>query len=49
MKHWTIWDHMAYPGPDYWDFKCLDCNEAVKEHAPWPLVLLRKMYDRIMK
>jgi len=28
-------DHKPIPGPMYWDFKCLQCDGLVKDHAPW--------------
>lgn len=43
---YKIWDHAAYPGPDYWDFKCLVCSEEVKLHAPWPLIVLKRLFSR---
>jgi hypothetical protein len=43
---WSIWDHSVFPGPDYWDFKCLECGELVKDHAPWPLVVLKKIFGK---
>lgn len=27
--------HRPIPGPAYWDFKCLRCDGAVSDHAPW--------------
>lgn len=28
-----IWDHRAVPGPDYWDFRCLECGQPCHHHA----------------
>jgi hypothetical protein len=27
--------HKPRPGPLYWDWRCLECGEPVKDHEPW--------------
>jgi len=29
----VIRDHLPYPGPDYWRWRCLTCGEPVDDHA----------------
>lgn len=35
VERWPIDDHAARPGPMYWDWKCLTCDELVRLHAPF--------------
>jgi len=36
-------NHTPRPGPQYWDFKCLECDEPVSAHAPLWLRIARKI------
>lgn len=27
--------HRPWPGPGYWDFRCLICSERVVDHSLW--------------
>lgn len=38
-----IWDHLAKPGPDYWDYRCLVCGEPVRDHAGVWRMLWKKL------
>ncbi len=39
-------DHVARPGPMYWDYRCLICGETVDGHTPWWRLLLRRIFRR---
>lgn len=41
-----ITDHLAWPGPGYWDFRCLVCGQPVDKHIGLIRYLLRRLSRR---
>lgn len=37
--------HMAVPGPDYWEWKCLICGNAVDEHLTLKQYLSARLHQ----
>lgn len=46
FRHDVIDDHAPLPGPDYWNWRCLRCGEAVRLHGPWWRRLLNRWRRR---
>lgn len=36
-------DHLARPGPGYWEWKCLRCDGLVADHPGWLRLLWHRM------
>jgi len=43
MKRQPMTDHRPAPGPDYWAWRCLICDQPVSEHPG----LLRRLWSRL--
>jgi hypothetical protein len=33
IRHEMLHDHAPYPGPGYWEWKCMLCEEDVRDHG----------------
>jgi hypothetical protein len=42
-------DHLARPGPMYWDFKCLICDGLVRDHPGLIRIVFRRIDALIQK
>lgn len=39
-----ITNHLARPGPCYWDWRCLTCDQACADHIGLVRYLIRKVW-----